>query len=58
MRFLFDPEKDYYKPIKTASASNNNDIHYKSIRDKDKTLTIKEFIDKIKSYLSDTINDH
>ena len=27
--FLFDPEKDHYKPKKTASAFNNNYIQIK-----------------------------
>ena len=58
MRFLLDPEKDLYKPVKTVSAFNNNYIQYESIGDKDKNLSIKEYIDIIKLYLSDTINNH
>ena len=58
MRFLFDLEKDHYKPIKAVSAFNHNYIEYESIGDKDKTLTIKEYFDEIKPYLDDIINDH
>ena len=31
---------------------------YESFRDKDKLLSIKNFLDRIKPYLSDIINDH
>ena len=58
LRFLFDPEKDHYKPIKTANAFNNNYIQYESIGDKDKKLTIKKYLDRIRPNLSDIINDH
>ena len=42
---------------KTISAFDNNYIQYESIGDKDKTLTIKEYLDMIRPYLSDVIND-
>ena len=58
MRFLLDPEKDHYKPVNTVSAVNNNYIQYESIGDKDKNLSIKEYIDIIRPYLSDIINNH
>ena len=38
LKFLLDSEKDLYKPIRTASAFNNNYIQYESIVDKDKNL--------------------
>ena len=31
--FIFDPERDYYKPKKTASAFNNNYIQYESMEE-------------------------
>ena len=58
LRFLLDLEKDHYKPVKTVSAFNNYHIQYESIGDKNKNLSIKEYIDIIKSYLSDRINNH
>ena len=60
VRNLFDLsiDEDYYKPIRTNDAFNNNYIEYESIGDKDKTLTIKEYRDMIGPYLSDKINDH
>ena len=51
-------DEEYYKPIKTRSASNGNYIEYESKRDKDKNLSPEEYLDMIRPYLSDTINDH
>ena len=58
MNFTFDPEKYHYEPKNPVSGFNNNYIQYESIGDKDKTLTITEYLDMIRPYLSDIINDH
>ena len=60
VRNLFDLpiDEDYYKIIKTNDAFNRNYIEYESSGDKDKTLTIKEYLTMIKPYLSDMINDY
>ena len=58
MDFTFDPEKDHYEPKKAVDVFNNNHIQYESIGDKDKTLTIKEYLDMIRPFLSDIISDH
>ena len=58
MDFTFNPEKDHYEPKKAVSAFNSNNIKYESIEDKDKNLLIKEYIDIIRPYLSDIINNH
>ena len=50
--------KDYYKPIKTNDAFNSNYIEYESKGDKNKTLSVKEYLNMIRSYLRDIINDH
>ena len=55
---MFDPEKDHYEAVKFASAFNNNYIQYESMGDKDKNLLIKEYIDVIRPYLSDIIDNH
>ena len=48
---LFDEiNEDYYKPIKTKGAFNNNYIKYKSGRDEDKRLSIKEYLYMIMPY--------
>ena len=51
-------EKDYYKPIKIRNAFSNNYIEYESNADKDRTLSIEEYLDKIRPYLSNILNDH
>ena len=57
---LFDLsiDEDYYKPIISKSAFNNNYIQYESKGNKDKILTISEYLDMIRPYLNDIINDH
>ena len=56
--FIFDSVKDHYEPKKTVSAFNNTYIEYESIADKEKTLTIKEYLDMFRAYFRDIINDH
>ena len=51
-------DKDYYKPIRTNSAFNNNFIKYESKGDKDEILSVKEYLYMIVPYLSGIINDH
>ena len=57
---LFDLSisEDYYKPIILNGAFNFNYIQYESKRDKEKILTISEYLDMIRPYLVDMINDH
>ena len=50
--------EDYYKPIIVKGAFNNNYIQYESKEDKDKTLTISQYLNMIILYLVDMINDH
>ena len=60
MRNLFDLsiDEDYYKPIISNDAFNSNYIEYESKGDKDKTLSIKEYLKMIIPYLRNIINDH
>ena len=53
-------DEDYYRPIITNGAFNSNYIQYESMEGdgKDKNLQIKKYLDKIKPYLSDMINNH
>ena len=59
-RNLFDLpiDEDYYKPIRTNSASNSNYIEHESIGDKEKIITIEEYLDMVRPYLSDITRDH
>ena len=51
-------DEDYYKTIKTDDTFNSNYIEYESEEDKNKTLSIKDYLNMIKPYLRDIINDH
>ena len=42
----------------TNSAFNNNYIQYEHRGNKDKILTTSEYVDMIRPYLGDIINDH
>ena len=51
-------DEDYYKPILIKDSFNNSYIQYESKGNKDKMLTPSEYVDMIRSYLSDIINNH
>ena len=51
-------DEDYYKPITTNGAFNNDYFQYESKGDRGKNLSIKKYLDMIRPYLSDIINDH
>ena len=52
-------DKDY-EPVTIDGAFNNNYLQYVRVggKGKDKHLSVKEFLDRIKPYLSDMINNH
>ena len=51
-------DNDYYKPILVKSSFNGNYKYYESRGDKDKKLSIRQFLYKIIPYLNNLINDH
>ena len=44
--------------MKTGDDFSDNYIEYESNGDKDKTLSVEEYLDKIKPYLNSLTNDH
>ena len=52
--------EDYYKPIKTVDTldNTNNHFEYESKVNKNKNLSIIKYLNMIRPYLSDIINDH
>ena len=54
---IFDPTKTTSKIFGSSSFWNNNYIAYESNGDKNKSLSLKEYLDKIKSYLRDIVID-
>ena len=53
-----DNDNDYCKPILVKSSFKNNYKYCKCRGDKNKQLSIDQYLYKIKPYLSDLINDH
>ena len=51
-------DNDYYKPILVKSSVNESYKEYESRGDKDKTITIEQFLNKIIPYLKELINNH
>ena len=54
---LFEQEEDYYKPVRVVNFHSNNYIEYENNGDRNKTPSIKEYLDEIKPYLKDIINN-
>ena len=57
---LFDEtsEEDYYKPIIVKSSFKGNYKYYEGRGDKEKRLSVKQYLNKITLHLCDLINDH
>ena len=51
-------DEDYYEPIIVRSAFDGSYIQYESREDKRKYLSIRNYLNIIKPYLSDLINNH
>ena len=51
-------EEEYYKPIFVKRSHKGNYKYYESNGDKEKKLSVKQYLDKIAPYLYDLINDH
>ena len=46
IRKLFEQEEDYYKPVRVDNFYSNNYVKYKSNSDINKTLSLKEYLNK------------
>ena len=58
IRPLFESDEDHYcKPIRTSNDFSSNFIKHESNSDKNKSLSLKEYLNKIRPYLSNMIND-
>ena len=49
-------EENYYKPVRVSNFSRNNYVEYESNVHKNKSLSVKEYLNKITSY-SKNINN-
>ena len=50
-------KKDVYEPIKISVPFNDNYVEYKSESERDKSISIKKYPDRIREYLRKMIND-
>ena len=51
-------KEDYYKPIEIKSAFDGSYIKYESRGDNDDNFSLEEYLDIIRPYLRDMINNH
>ena len=58
LRALYESDEDYYKPKKLKSVFDDEYIEYERNGDKDKTLSTEEYLNVIRPYLSDIIDNH
>ena len=54
---LYEQEDNCYKPIRVDNFWNNNYIEYRSYGDRNKNLSLKGYLEKIKPYFIDIIID-
>ena len=54
--FEHEEEENYYKPVRVSNFCSNSYIKYESISDKNKTLSVKKYLKKIRPYLKGIIN--
>ena len=59
-KFLDEASEEdyYYKPIFVESTHKGNYKYYESNGDKERILSVKQYLNKITPYLYDLINDH
>ena len=50
-------EQNYYKPVRVSNFWSNNYIEYKSSGNRNKALSVEEYLNKISPYLKDIITN-
>ena len=50
-------KENYYKPVRVSNFSSNNYIEYESNGTRNNIQSGQEYLDKIRPYLKDTINN-
>ena len=50
-------EEGYYKPVRVDNFWSNNYIEYESNGDRNKAISVEEYLNKIRPYLKDIINN-
>ena len=55
--FQHEGEWNYYKPVRLSNFWSNNYIEYESKGDRNKTLSVKIYLNKIRPYFKNIINN-
>ena len=55
--FEYEGEENYHKPVRFGNFWSNNYTEHKSDSDWNKTLSVKEYLNKVRPYLKDIINN-
>ena len=55
--FEHEDEENYYKAVRVSNFWSNNSIEYESNDDKNQTLSVEEYLNKIRIYLKNIINN-
>ena len=55
--FEHEEEEKHYKLVRVSNFWSNNYIEYESNGDRNKTLSVEEYLNKISPYLKDKINN-
>ena len=50
-------EENYYKPVRASNFWSNTYFEYESIGNRNKILSVAEYLNKIRPYLKDIINN-
>ena len=50
-------EEDYYKTVRIGNFWSRNYIEYESNGDRNKTLSLEEYLNRVKPYFQNSIND-
>ena len=58
LRIFFhqEEEENYYKLVRVSNFWSNNYIEYESNSDRNKTLSVEEYVNKIRPCLKDIVN--
>ena len=47
---MHENKENYYKPLRVSNVWSNNYIEYKTNSDRNKTISVQEYLNKIGSY--------
>ena len=56
LRFLYEPNENYYEPRKTKGSFDSNYVEHESNGDMDEVSSIEGYLNKIEPYLIATVN--